>query len=184
MPPNSALLSDAHTSLLRAQPIAAKRERLVARCTRTATYGPERIFNSANRGRSVLGFMTMTTLKAFVATFAVFLSLTGAAQAQVSVPEPTQDPLAPYRLFRTQNIYMFLLLDTRTGQISQVQWNPQIDSRFASSLNPKPLALDGKAGRFTLYPTQNIYTFLLLDQYSGNTWQVQWGKDRLIVPIE
>ncbi len=126
----------------------------------------------------------MKTLKAFVATFAVFLSLTGAAQAQVPIPEPTQDPSAPYRLFRTQNIYMFLLLDTRTGQISQVQWSTQTESRFASSLNPKPLVLDGKAGRFTLYPTQNIYTFLLLDQVTGNSWQVQWGKDRLIIPIE
>lgn len=65
--------------------------------------------------------MTMKTLKAFVVTSAVFLSLTGAAQAQVPIPEPTQDPSAPYRLFRTQNVYTFLLLDTRTGQISQVQ---------------------------------------------------------------
>jgi hypothetical protein len=128
----------------------------------------------------------MKTIKAFVVTSAVFLSLIGAAQAQVSIPEPTQNPSAPYRLFRTQNVYMFLLLDTRTGQISQVQWSIETDKRFVSSLNPRPLVEGDKPGRFTLYPTQNVYTFLLLDQDTGNSWQVQWGsgKDRLITPID
>lgn len=130
--------------------------------------------------------MTTKTVKAFVVASAVFLSLTAAAQAQVPIPEPTQDPSAPYRLFRTLNLYMFLLLDTRTGQISQVQWSRETDGRFASPLNPRPLVEGGKPGRFTLYPTQNIYTFLLLDQDTGNSWQVQWGsgKDRLIIPID
>ena len=133
-----------------------------------------------------LGFMTIKTLKVFVVTSALFLSLTGAAQAQVPIPEPTQDPWAPYRLLRTQNIYMFLLLDTRTGQISQLQWSTEKEKRFVSTLNPRPFVEGGKPGRFTLHPTQNIYTFLLLDQETGNTWQVQWGsgRDRLVIPIE
>jgi hypothetical protein len=40
---------------------------------------------------------------------------------------------------------------------------------------------------FTLYPTQNIYTFILLDQLEGKIWQVQWSTDiktRAIIPIE
>ncbi len=128
--------------------------------------------------------MTSKTVKAFVVASAVFISLTAAAQTQTQIPEPTQDPAVPYRLFRTLNIYMFLLLDTRTGQISQVQWSRETDGRFASPLNPKPLVESGKPGRFTLYPTQNIFTFILLDQDTGNTWQVQWGNNRIIIPIE
>jgi hypothetical protein len=41
--------------------------------------------------------------------------------------------------------------------------------------------------RFTLYSTQNMYTFILLDQVDGKTWQVQWSteaKNRFIIPIE
>ena len=41
--------------------------------------------------------------------------------------------------------------------------------------------------RFTLYPTQNMYTFILLDQLDGKTWQVQWSTEasnRGIMPIE
>ena len=42
-------------------------------------------------------------------------------------------------------------------------------------------------GRFTLYPTQNMYTFILLDQLDGRTWQVQWSiepENRFIIPIK
>ena len=36
---------------------------------------------------------------------------------------------------------------------------------------------DAKNGRFYLYPTDNFYTFLLLDQIDGRVWQVQWSID-------
>ncbi len=41
-------------------------------------------------------------------------------------------------------------------------------------------------GRFTLYPTENMYNFLLLDQISGIVVQVQWSmetKNRGIVSV-
>ena len=41
-------------------------------------------------------------------------------------------------------------------------------------------------GRFTLYPTKNMYNFILLDQVNGKTWQIQWSIDeenRMIIPI-
>lgn len=41
-------------------------------------------------------------------------------------------------------------------------------------------------GRFALYPTQNTYNFILLDQIDGRTWQVQWSfkrEDRLLLRI-
>ena len=30
-------------------------------------------------------------------------------------------------------------------------------------------------GRYELYPTQNIHTFILLDTVKGYTYQVQWS---------
>jgi len=112
----------------------------------------------------------------------VFASL---ALAQEPPPEPTQNPNVPYRLFSTKNIYTFLKLDTREGQLWQVQWGDK-DHRFTNVINSKALVSGGRVGRFTLYPTNNIYTFILLDQDTGDAWQVQWGKpeDRFIVPIE
>ena len=107
------------------------------------------------------------------------------ALAQEPPPEPTQNPNVPYRLFSTKNIYTFLKLDTREGQLWQVQWGDK-DHRFTDVINSKALVSGGRVGRFSLYPTNNIYTFILLDQDTGDAWQVQWGKpeDRFIVPIE
>jgi len=98
---------------------------------------------------------------------------------------PTQNPNTPYRLFNAQDTYTLLKLDTRTGQIWQVQWGDK-DHRFIESINLKTLVSGGKPGRFTLYPTSNIYTFILLDQEIGDTWQVQWGKsaERFIVRFD
>lgn len=115
---------------------------------------------------------------------AALLLLAAPMFAQGTIPEPTQRPDAPYRIFRSQNIYTFLKLDTRTGQVWQMQWG-ETGYRWVEPINTKPLAESGKAGRFTLYPTLNIYTFILLDQEDGRTWQIQWGKDneRFITPI-
>ena len=43
-----------------------------------------------------------------------------------------------------------------------------------------------KNGRFFLYPTQNIWNFILLDQLDGRVWQVQWSteqKNRMVIQI-
>lgn len=108
------------------------------------------------------------------------------AQNQGSIPEPTQRTDVAYRLFRTQNIYTFLKLDTRTGLVWQVQWGTEDRFRWVAAINLKSLADGKETGRFTLSPTSNIYTFVLLDQLDGRHWQVQWGNDkehRFISPI-
>jgi hypothetical protein len=93
-----------------------------------------------------------------------------------------------YRLFPTQNIWNFIKLDTRNGYMWQVQWSTESDKRFVTNLNLIPLvAKEGeKNGRFTLCPTQNIYTFMLIDQIDGRVWQVQWAMEpdkRLVIPV-
>lgn len=94
-----------------------------------------------------------------------------------------------YRLFPTQNMWTFIKLNTRNGKMWQVQYDIEGDNRFETLLNFVPLVFKEKevTGRFILYSTQNIYTFILLDQLDGKMWQVQWSieaKNRLIIPIE
>jgi hypothetical protein len=96
---------------------------------------------------------------------------------------------AVFRLYQTVNIFTFIKLNTRTGQMWQIQHHTDEEKRFETYLNPKSLISTEKEenGRFTLYPTQNNYTFLLLDQIDGKTWQVQWstkGEERFVYPIE
>ena len=63
------------------------------------------------------------------------------------------------------------------------------DNRFVTTLSSDSLVSKDKEvnDRFTLYSTQNMYTFILLDQLDGKTWQVQWSMDpkkRGVIPIE
>lgn len=94
-----------------------------------------------------------------------------------------------FKLFSTQNIWTFIKLDTQTGQMWQVQYSVKgNEERFEYDLNPNPLITTYKKvnGRFELYPTQNIYNFILLDRINGKTWQVQWSFDeenRAVIPI-
>ncbi len=95
-----------------------------------------------------------------------------------------------YELFPTENYWTFIKLDTRNGKMWQVHFTIEEDGfRGESLLNAIPLVIKEKEiiGRYTLYPTENFYNFLLLDQIDGNVFQVQWSKElenRLVVPIE
>jgi hypothetical protein len=92
-----------------------------------------------------------------------------------------------YRLFSTKNTYTFIKLNTRNGHMWQVQWGTESKFRFETTLSDISRVYEGeeKNGRFFLYPTTNIYNFILLDQINGRTWQVQWGKEgeRMVIPI-
>ncbi len=95
---------------------------------------------------------------------------------------------ANYQLFPTQNKWTFIKLNTRNGQMWQVQYSLEEGNTFETSLNSISLVTEENeiVGRFTLYPTQNIWNFILLDQIDGYTWEVQWStedKNRLLIPI-
>lgn len=93
-----------------------------------------------------------------------------------------------YELYRTDNMWTFLKLETSTGKIWQVQNAVGDGNAFQVVLNDISLAFDGMetAGRFKLHPTDNIYNFLLLDTHTGSVWQAQWSQNpdnRGVIPI-
>lgn len=94
-----------------------------------------------------------------------------------------------YQLFPTQNIWTFIKLDTRNGKMWQVHFTVK-DDAVQGELILNPLSLVRKDEeidcRFTLYPTENMYNFLLLDQIKGFVYQVQWSMDeeyRFVIPL-
>lgn len=92
-----------------------------------------------------------------------------------------------YKLYPTENIYTFLKLNTETGQIWQLQWAMEKEKEFAVIINANCLNYLGfGTGSFELYPTKNMYTFILIDKNDGRKWHVQWGwniEDRVIRQI-
>lgn len=112
----------------------------------------------------------------FCAIESVFSQSVYQSNTKQTVASP--DSNAKYRLFQTNNRWTFLKLNTLNGVITHVQYSTDGQS-MEYSLNPTPLVLDEQAtpGRFFLYPTENTYNFLLLDQEDGRLWQVQWNID-------
>jgi hypothetical protein len=133
--------------------------------------------------------------KTLLAALVLALAAVPAARAQSdsemrAIADPQQAIDVKYRLFKTENIYTFLLLDTSTGKAWQVQFS--IDEskapRTTVPINEKSLVRDGEVvrnGRFTLYPTQDTFNFMLVDQDTGRIFQCLWslGKERAIFPV-
>lgn len=125
-------------------------------------------------------FLTLTFALTTILTFAQGTS-------DIPIQNISTDSTVIYRLFATKNTYNFIKLNTRNGQMWQVQWSLK-DNRFETTLSDisRVTKDEEKNGRFFLYPTTNIYNFILLDQIDGRAWQVQWNFDaekRMVVRI-
>jgi len=129
----------------------------------------------------------MKTILFFIIFSLASIPVLSQSTAGAPVQNISADNDLVYRLFATRNMYTFIKLDTRSGQMWQVQWSTESKSRFVSTLSDISRASKDqeKNGRFFLYPTTNIYTFILLDQFDGRAWQVQWGnqEERAVIPI-
>lgn len=85
-----------------------------------------------------------------------------------------------YRLYKTENIYTFLELDSKTGRVNQVQWSLDSEKELSVPIINVDLNFLSEgygSNSFELYPTQNMYQFILLDKTNGRKWHVQWGME-------
>ena len=134
-----------------------------------------------------------------VSVFALsFTSLPAKAQSDADVSKQgfdmaernnnSQDCHVTYKLYPTQNIWIFIKLDTRNGKMTRIQCGLKANKSSETTLNDSSL-IDGEKeinGRFTLYGTFNAYNFILLDRFNGKLWQVQWSakpENGVVVPI-
>lgn len=128
--------------------------------------------------------------KLFFTSIIALTTISAFAQSTSDTPiqNISTDSTVVYRLFSTKNMYTFIKLNTRNGQMWQVQWGTESKYRFETTLSDISWVNkdEEKNGRFFLYPTTNTYNFILLDQINGRAWQVQWStepKERAVIPI-
>lgn len=75
-----------------------------------------------------------------------------------------------FKLFQTKNIHNQLKLNSKTGEINQVQ-----DDGQTFLVTDAKTPDNEKENRYTLQMTENIWTFIMLDQFSGKLWQCQFS---------
>ena len=87
-----------------------------------------------------------------------------------------------YKYYQTDNIHNQLRLNTKTGEVYQIQDDGQ-KFLINSAITPSNTIEQ----RYMLYKTKNIWTFILLDRCQGKLWQCQFsvkGTEYMItVPI-
>ena len=83
-----------------------------------------------------------------------------------------------YKIYKTENLYNLIKLDTATGRLWQLQYRMGEVASEVVAIDDNSLLWsweDEVPGRYELYPTNNTYTFILLDTKYGYTYQVQWN---------
>ncbi len=75
-----------------------------------------------------------------------------------------------YKFYQTDNINNQLKLNTKTGEVYQVQNDGQtfLVHEGTTPNNETP-------NRYVLHKTQNMWTYILLDKFSGKLWQCQYS---------
>ena len=91
-------------------------------------------------------------MKRFAIMFAFLLGTTLSAQT--------------YKLYQTDNIHNQLRLNTKTGEVYQIQTDGQ---KFIVQYG---LTIQNAVeNRYSLHKTENIWTYILLDTFTGKLWQ-------------
>lgn len=80
-----------------------------------------------------------------------------------------------YKIYPTENLYILIKLDTQTGKLDLIQWSLKSKDEFNVTLNASDLSVYTNLNSFELYPTKNMYQFILLDKATGRNWHVQWS---------
>lgn len=69
-----------------------------------------------------------------------------------------------YKIYPTENLYILIKLDTQTGKLDLIQWSLKSKDEFNVTLNASDLSVYTNLNSFELYPTKNMYQFILLDR--------------------
>jgi len=129
----------------------------------------------------LFSFLTLTAINSYGQIEQDSISTVQVVEKQVEKKnEIIQLKVPIYKLFPTENNWASLKLDTRNGKIWQVHYSISKDGYEGTlSINSYSLVLPEEEinGRFNLYPTGNMYNFILLDQVNGKTYKVQWHND-------
>lgn len=141
----------------------------------------------STRNFILITLLTLLVLRSQAQTLQDSTSTTPQTEKQVEVQqvivqqvENPQVEVPIYQLFPTQNYWTSIKLDTRNGKMMQVHFSIKDGYDGQLTLNSSSLVWTDEEinGRFTLYPTDNMFNFILLDQIDGRAWQVQWNNEQ------
>jgi hypothetical protein len=90
--------------------------------------------------------------------------------------EPYGEWTNRFRLYETQNIWNFILLDTFTGRLWQCQFSVNgVEQMMTIPINTTTLADSSCKSVFNIQPLTSMYQFYLINEDTGEMWKFQWS---------
>ena len=88
---------------------------------------------------------------------------------------PSNDKPNRYALFKTHNIWTFILLDKWSGLLWQCQYSVEgVENIFSLVINPNALSYT-QSNKFTIQPMTSMFQYYLINEETGDMWQFQWS---------
>lgn len=122
--------------------------------------------------KTVLFLLFATLLASCVDTPEMLTTEQEQQSATIGVPR--------YKMIQTENFHILLKWDTRTGSTWMVQYGLGDDTPKVERFIPHSDLIgedDSWNGRFELYPTKNMFNFIMIDTFTGHTYRVQWSTN-------
>ncbi|HEY5122524.1 MAG TPA: hypothetical protein VIK14_02185, partial [Ignavibacteria bacterium] len=90
---------------------------------------------------------------------------------------PNNEKPNRYALYKTENMWTYILLDKFSGKLWQCQYSVQ-GTEYISSvvINPNELS-SSQSNKFTIKPMTSMFQFYLINDETGDMWQFQWSTE-------
>jgi hypothetical protein len=80
-----------------------------------------------------------------------------------------------YALYKTKNMWTYILLDKCTGKLWQCQYSVSGTENILSlEINSVPLS-DSPTSKFTIQPLVSMFQYYLINEETGDMWKFQWS---------
>lgn len=121
-------------------------------------------------------------MKKYIILLVAALSFASVCRAQYVGTETISDmqkatkALPRFKIYKTENNHIVLKLDTRTGKAWMTQFRSGDTESAEVPISYSGLEFEGNSwnGRFDMYPTNNMFKFIIVDTYTGKTYLLQW----------
>ncbi|MBR4564150.1 MAG: hypothetical protein IKO26_06850 [Paludibacteraceae bacterium] len=122
----------------------------------------------------------MKRLFNFFVVVVIATNLIAQEQIQFNAVNHETNTALRYKLYPTFNMWTYLKLDTQTGRVTMLQYSTNSREEEGEIYIGIPMEVyvgsEAVNGRYELYPTTNMWTFLMIDQVNGNTYHIQWSN--------
>jgi hypothetical protein len=79
-----------------------------------------------------------------------------------------------YALYKTKNMWTYILLDKCTGRLWQCQYSTEIENITSIVINSVSFS-DSPTSKFTIQPLVSMFQYYLTNEETGDMWKFQWS---------